>query len=183
MVNSQKFHMNKQAQIFDILSVFVILFFAFIGITVTLTRDQPLANAAINPVEVLKIVDEKQAFEINEKIILKEIYCNVGISDTQQKSDFCNKLQPYSKFLTQDLYYQGQYQSETLWEVPENWNNFCKQIYTIKSDGTSITLIRTKSHKIKELSSISSTDKNAFNITLNMDLSDTRTFQLDEFCS
>ncbi len=144
---------NKRGDIISLWLVMLTLVMCVTSIMVYVNVQNKINISLATPEKVLKLEEEKQIFEANERIVFSKTYKEISISDLEKlKNKFCSEMFNYSKFITHD-YFDGQKKFEdSFWNSLE-WLNLCKSIYTIEDINNKIKVSRKEVKKQFKVSS------------------------------
>jgi hypothetical protein len=162
----KKFH--KGGQFFSLYLVFLTLFFIGVVLMLYYVMNQSVENRMISPEKVLDIVDQKEAFEIQEKLIFTSCIRETipKIIDFSQGETFIDAMRDcfYSRilrvpeeyyleesfgekefrdFLFSGLVVDGKLIDSSAIDSPGEWQSFFDQVYEFEENGE-IFIVRRK---------------------------------------
>lgn len=128
---------SKRADIFNL--YFILFVFMLCGIViVAYVHSQNVANNVVLSSEpLLKIEDELRVLEYNEQTIASDLISNNDFN----VDSFCVNLTNYGDFLKENLVYKNNEIPAESW-TSTSWTNFCKEIYSMSSEGETLILKR-----------------------------------------
>ncbi len=143
---------NKRGDLFALYFVPLVLTLVLMSILAFVSNQNTVNAAIISPDKVLKIEDEKNIFEHNERIILNETikstYTDLDSLDNL-KLQFCISIHPYSRFIISNRIDNNRKQIESKFETLNEWVGLCERIYTFSNnaDGTQLMVNREPNQK------------------------------------
>ncbi|MFA5484668.1 MAG: hypothetical protein WC260_00215 [Candidatus Pacearchaeota archaeon] len=138
---------NKKGQLFSLYLVLITLFFLGLVFLGYIQNQKNINASLISPIKVLLIEDKQRIFEYNEEKLIKELFCEDSPNERFNKINFCEKLEPYSEYLKEDLYVDNQRIVESSWQNKESWINFCEELYVIKIENENLIISRKNLNK------------------------------------
>ena len=181
--------MNKHAQLFGIYLVVLTIFMCGLVILMYVSQNNSIQNSIVSPAIVIQVLEEKNAFEIQEQSIIAISARDAGWGSDNfaldVKKNFCNyfiKLEQKQMrdFLFNNLNYLARSDWKDSFSDEASQKNFCNDIYSFSFENNKLKFNRLALGKTIILQPSGGNDKIQFLVDFNYNFSKEQFFSEED---
>jgi hypothetical protein len=157
---------GKRGQFFGIYLVFLTIFMCGLVAVIYHIQEKDLENSLISPQVLLRLEDEKNLFEIQEKEFIidsaRDVGWMAGDFADDVKTSFCGKFPDlmYARFIFSNISYKGRNDWGDAFDSPAEKEKFCLNVYDFGFEENILKVNRGEIGKNIRLSAVGKTKTN-----------------------